>query len=58
MQSDILQTLRWVRTVGDVVFIIGALAVTWQVVKGVFFPDLKPASLETDEQGAVSELNA
>lgn len=58
MQSDILQILRWVRTVGDVVFIIGALAVTWQVVKGVFFPDLKPASLETDEQGAVSELNA
>ena len=58
MQSDILQTLRWVRTVGDVVFIIGALAVTWQVVKGVFFPVLKPASLETDEQGAVSELNA
>lgn len=58
MQSDILQTLRWVRTVGDVVFIVGALAVTWQVVKGVFFPDLKPASFETDEQGAVSELNA
>ena len=58
MQSDILQTLRWVRTVGDVVFIVGALAVTWQVVKGVFFQDLKPASFETDEQGAVSELNA
>ncbi|AHI30195.1 hypothetical protein AU14_15215 [Marinobacter similis] len=30
----------------------------WQVVKGVFFQDLKPASFETDEQGAVSELNA
>ena len=36
MQSDILQTLRWVRTIGDVIFIIGALAVSWQVVKGVF----------------------
>jgi nitric oxide reductase subunit B len=58
MQSDILQTLRWVRTIGDVVFIVGALAVTWQVVKGVFFPDLEPASLETDEQGAASELSA
>lgn len=37
MQSDILQTLRWVRTIGDVVFIIGGLAVTWQVIKGVFY---------------------
>jgi len=36
MQSDILVTLRWVRTIGDVVFIVGALAVSWQVVKGVF----------------------
>lgn len=35
MQSDILHTLRWVRTFGDVVFIVGALAVSWQVVKGV-----------------------
>lgn len=58
MQSDILQTLRWVRTIGDVVFIVGALAVTWQVVKGVFFPDLEPVALETDEQGAASELSA
>lgn len=58
MQSDILQTLRWVRTIGDVVFIVGALAVTWQVVKGVFFPDLEPVALETDEQGGASELSA
>lgn len=36
MQQDLLQTLRWVRTFGDVVFIIGALAVSWQVVQGVF----------------------
>jgi len=36
MQQDILVTLRWIRTFGDVVFIIGALAVAWQVVKGVF----------------------
>jgi nitric oxide reductase subunit B len=58
MQSDILQTLRWVRTIGDVVFIVGALAVTWQVVKGVFFPDLEPVALETDESGTASELSA
>ncbi len=36
MQQDILQTLRWVRTFGDVVFIVGAFAVSWQVVLGVF----------------------
>lgn len=58
MQSDILQTLRWVRTIGDVVFIVGALAVTWQIVKGVFFPDLEPVALEPDENGAGSELSA
>jgi nitric oxide reductase subunit B len=35
MQQELLQTLRWVRTFGDVVFIVGALAMTWQVVRGV-----------------------
>ncbi|GGD79207.1 nitric-oxide reductase large subunit [Lacimicrobium alkaliphilum] len=35
MQTPLLQTLRWVRTIGDVIFIIGALAVSWQVVKGL-----------------------
>ena len=39
MQQPILQMLRWVRTVGDVIFIVGALAVSWQVVKGVFYKD-------------------
>ncbi|MBU3055266.1 nitric-oxide reductase large subunit [Pseudomonas indica] len=37
MQQDILETLRWVRTFGDVVFIVGALAMAWQVVSGVLF---------------------
>ena len=36
MQQPLLQNLRWVRTFGDVVFIVGALAVAWQVVSGVF----------------------
>jgi len=36
MQQDLLKTLRWIRTFGDVVFIVGAIAVAWQVVKGVF----------------------
>ncbi|OZB14904.1 MAG: nitric oxide reductase large subunit [Marinobacter sp. 34-60-7] len=43
MQKDILQFLRWFRTIGDVVFIVGALAVTWQVVKALFFPTQAPA---------------
>ncbi|GGC02493.1 nitric-oxide reductase large subunit [Oxalicibacterium flavum] len=35
MQQDLLQTLRWVRTFGDVVFLVGAVAVAWQVAWGV-----------------------
>jgi hypothetical protein len=36
LQQPFLQTLRWVRTFGDVVFIVGALCVSWQVVRGLF----------------------
>ena len=36
MQQPLLQTLRWVRTFGDVVFMIGALAIVQQIVWGVF----------------------
>lgn len=36
MQMPILQTLRWVRTFGDVVFIVGGVALALQVVFGVF----------------------
>jgi nitric oxide reductase subunit B len=36
MQQDLLQTLRWVRTFGDVVFIVGALAFALQVVSLLF----------------------
>ncbi|MGB6242654.1 MAG: nitric-oxide reductase large subunit, partial [Castellaniella sp.] len=36
MQQDILQTLRWMRTFGDVVFIVGGLGVMWQVVTALF----------------------
>ncbi|MBO1520110.1 nitric-oxide reductase large subunit [Oceanisphaera pacifica] len=35
MQQGLLQTLRWIRTFGDIVFIVGALAVTWQVIIGL-----------------------
>ena len=35
MQQPLLQGLRWFRTVGDMIFIVGALAISWQVVKGL-----------------------
>jgi nitric oxide reductase subunit B len=35
MQQDLLQTLRWVRTFGDIVFLVGAFAVIWQITKGL-----------------------
>ncbi|VXB77009.1 Nitric-oxide reductase large subunit [Pseudomonas sp. 8AS] len=46
MQQDLMQTLRWVRTFGDVVFIIGALAMAWQVIYGVLFGAREPAALD------------
>lgn len=36
MQQDLLHFLRWVRTIGDIIFIVGALAVSWQITQGVF----------------------
>jgi nitric oxide reductase subunit B len=36
MQSDALVALRWIRTIGDVVFIVGALALNGQIVKGLY----------------------
>ncbi|ATZ73041.1 nitric oxide reductase large subunit [Idiomarina sp. X4] len=35
MQQPLLQNLRWFRTLGDMVFIVGALGVSWQVIKGL-----------------------
>lgn len=35
MQQPLLQNLRWFRTFGDMVFIVGALGISWQVVKGL-----------------------
>ncbi|MBW6494462.1 MAG: nitric-oxide reductase large subunit [Burkholderiaceae bacterium] len=35
MQQDILQNLRWVRSFGDMVFIVGAMAMALQVVLGL-----------------------
>lgn len=48
MQQPLLETLRWIRTIGDVVFIVGALAVGWQVVSGLWFaPRREPQQLES-----------
>ncbi|MBN1379787.1 MAG: nitric-oxide reductase large subunit [Gammaproteobacteria bacterium] len=35
MQQDLLENLRWIRTIGDLVFIAGAAHISWQVVKGL-----------------------
>jgi len=43
MQQDILQTLRWVRTFGDVVFIVGAVSMALQVVLGLLDRPRAPA---------------
>lgn len=51
MQQPILQMLRWVRTIGDVIFIVGAVAITWQIVKGVFYKE-DEAVLVAAEQSA------
>ena len=44
MQQPFMQTLRWVRTFGDVVFIVGALAMALQVVSGLFGSRLPQAA--------------
>jgi nitric oxide reductase subunit B len=49
MQQDFLQTLRWIRTIGDVVFIVGGLAIAWQVVTGVLGTSSKDA--QSDDFG-------
>ncbi|MBP7567307.1 MAG: nitric-oxide reductase large subunit [Burkholderiaceae bacterium] len=42
MQQPLLHTLRWVRTFGDVVFIVGAVAMALQVVRGLMAPAGQP----------------
>lgn len=45
LQQDFLQTLRWLRTVGDLIFIVGGLAIFWQVAKGLLDKSPVAASL-------------
>ncbi|VVO84469.1 nitric-oxide reductase large subunit [Pseudomonas fluorescens] len=47
MQQDLLQTLRWVRTFGDVVFLVGAFAVIWQIAGGLLFSSRHPRAVES-----------
>jgi nitric oxide reductase subunit B len=42
LQQHHVITLHWLRTVGDVIFIIGALSIIWQIVRGVLFEDPAP----------------
>ncbi len=51
MQQPFMETLRWVRTFGDLVFITGALCVSWQVVSGVLF---SPSATATPRGGVLA----
>ena len=46
-QNPIIHTLRWVRTIGDVVFIIGAVAFGAQIVKGLLHKEPADATTPT-----------
>jgi nitric oxide reductase subunit B len=41
MQQDLMQTLRWMRTIGDVVFMVGAFAVIAQITRGLMWTSSK-----------------
>ncbi|MEX3772446.1 nitric-oxide reductase large subunit [Pseudomonas sp. MYb118] len=47
MQQDLLQTLRWIRTFGDIVFLIGAFAVIWQIAGGLLFSSRHPRAVNS-----------
>lgn len=51
MQQDLLQTLRWVRTFGDIVFLIGAFAVIWQIAGGLLSSSRHPRAAQTLDIG-------
>jgi nitric oxide reductase subunit B len=51
MQQDLLQTLRWVRTFGDIVFLVGAFAVIWQIAGGLLFSSRHPRAVNTQTVG-------
>ena len=36
MQQDLLETLRWIRTLSDLIFIGGGCCFAWQATKTVF----------------------
>ncbi|MGH8666314.1 MAG: nitric-oxide reductase large subunit [Burkholderiales bacterium] len=49
MQQPLLQTLRWVRTFGDVVFIVGAVSMALQVVLGLLGRQPKQLAIATPD---------
>ncbi|MCK9507070.1 MAG: nitric-oxide reductase large subunit [Pigmentiphaga sp.] len=56
LQQGFLETLRWIRTLGDVVFIIGAFAIAWQVVISVFAPRRPYQAPATGIEGSSSQF--
>ena len=49
MQTDLMQTLRWMRMVGDTIFAIGALAFVWFALGLMFAKSRKQLAPSTAE---------
>ena len=49
MQTDLMQTLRWMRVLGDSIFGIGAFAFVW-FATGLIVKKATPKNVEIDKQ--------
>jgi nitric oxide reductase subunit B len=57
LQQPFLETLRWVRTFGDLVFIVGALSIAWQVVSGLLRGEERDISPQEEAPALAAERN-
>jgi nitric oxide reductase subunit B len=57
LQQPFLETLRWVRTFGDLVFIVGALSIAWQVVSGLLRREERDISPQEEAPALAAERN-
>jgi nitric oxide reductase subunit B len=49
MQTDLMQTLRWMRMIGDTVFAVGAVAFVWFALSIMFRKGEKQRAASTTE---------
>ncbi len=57
MQTDLMQTLRWMRVVGDTVFAIGAFAFVWFALGLIFTGDAEEKSRSNEKDILQEEIN-